>query len=92
MYQIIKRPLMTEKNSMIQANNTYAFEVDRKANKLQVRKAVEQLFQVKVVSVRTSIGRNRKRRTGTNFSRVRYTKKALVKLAPGDKIGLFEGV
>ena len=92
MYKIIKKPLISEKNSLLQADNIYAFEVERNADKVQIRKAVEQLFQVKVASVNTSICRNRPRRTGMRYSKVRYWKKALVKLAPGDKISLFEGV
>ncbi|MCB0393092.1 MAG: 50S ribosomal protein L23 [Bdellovibrionales bacterium] len=92
MYQVIKRPLITEKNSLHQAANVFAFEVDRDADKIQIRKAVEQLFQVKVLEVRTAVCRNRSRRVGSHLSRIKYWKKAMVKLAPGEKISLFEGV
>jgi len=92
MYQLIKKPLISEKNSLMQANNVYVFEVDKTANKIQIRKAVEQLFQVKVTDVKTSICRNRSKKTGTKFSKIKYWKKAMVKLAPGDKISIFEGV
>jgi large subunit ribosomal protein L23 len=92
MFQIIKRPLVTEKNSILQAGNVFAFEVAKNATKTEIKKAVEQLFQVKVKGVRTTICRGRVRRVGTKVSPVKYWKKALVQLAPGDKISLFEGV
>ncbi len=91
MYQIIKKPLVTEKNSMHSAIGAYAFEVDRKATKNEIRSAVEKLFDVKVDSVRTMVCRNRPRRVGMNYSKTRYWKKALVKLKTGEKIALFEG-
>lgn len=91
MTQIIKRPLITEKNSVYSAMNTYVFEVDKKAKKDQIKKAIEDAFSVKVNEVRTSLCRDRVRRTGQKFSNIRYWKKAYVKLAEGEKIGLFEG-
>ncbi|MFK8137303.1 MAG: 50S ribosomal protein L23 [Bdellovibrionales bacterium] len=91
MWQIIKKPLVTEKNTIHSAGGTYAFEVDRKATKDDIRKAVEEAFDVKVASVNTMIGRNRSRRVGKNFSKIRYHKKALVKLQPGESIAIFEG-
>lgn len=91
MFGIIKRPLVTEKNSMYSAMNTYVFEVDRKADKRQIKIAIEKAFNVKVEDVRTQICRNRARRTGAKLSAVRYWKKAFVKLPEGEKIGLFEG-
>ena len=98
MYHIIKAPLRTEKNTALQNNNnTYVFEVDRRANKKQIAKAVEQLFDVKVMTVRTLINRYRQyknRQFGQKVksqSRVHYWKKAFVQLYPGNKIRLFEG-
>lgn len=91
MFEIIKRPLVTEKNSVYSAMNTYVFEVDKKADKKQIKVAIEKAFNVKVDAVRTQVCRNRARRTGAKVSAVRYWKKAFVKLQEGEKIGLFEG-
>ena len=91
MFDIIKRPLVTEKNTVYSAMNTYVFEVDRRADKRQIKIAIEKAFNVKVEDVRTQICRNRARRTGMKLSAVRYWKKAFVKLPAGEKIGLFEG-
>lgn len=91
MTDIIRRPLVTEKNTHLSSLNVYAFEVDRRATKLDVKKAVEKAFRVKVATVRTSICRDRVRRTGRSLSKIKYWKKAFVKLAPGEKIHLFEG-
>lgn len=92
MASVIKKPLVTEKNTVHAAANTYAFEVDVKADKEEIKKAVEKSFGVKVVAVRTMNCRDRQRRTGARLSKVKYWKKALVKVAQGDKIALFEGV
>lgn len=91
MYYTIKRPIITEKNSMLAENGVYVFEVDRKASKTDIKKAIEKSFRVKVDAVRTSICRNRAKRTRLGEGRVRYWKKAMVKLAAGEKISLFEG-
>ncbi len=92
MHYVIKRPIITEKNSLIaEMSNTYAFEVDKKATKTDIKKAVETLFDVKVSSVNTSVCRNRSKRTRMGTTKVQYWKKALVKLAKGEKIALFEG-
>ena len=87
----IKKPLITEKNTIHSAAGVYAFEVDRKATKLEVKNAIEKVFDVKVDSVNTMVCRNRPRRVGRNYSKVRYWKKALVKLQPGESIAIFEG-
>lgn len=91
MLGIIKKPLITEKNTIHSAAGTYAFEVDRKATKLEVKEAIERAFDVKVDSVNTMVCRNRPRRTGRNYNKVRYWKKALVKLQAGESIAVFEG-
>lgn len=91
MLDVIKRPLVTEKNSIYNSLNTYVFEVDVKARKTQIKSAIESAFQVKVEGVRTVNCRNRSRRAGAKMSPVSYWKKAFVKLAPGEKISLFEG-
>jgi large subunit ribosomal protein L23 len=91
MTQVIRRPLVTEKNTLLAESGTYVFEVDRKATKLDVKKAVETRFRVKVASVRTALCRSRARRTRLGVSGVKYWKKALVRLKAGEKIALFEG-
>ena len=88
---IIKRALVTEKNNTMVENQTYVFEVDRKANKKEIRFHVEKYFGVKVQSVRTTICRGRSRRTSRGMGSVPYWKKALVRLKKGEKITLFEG-
>lgn len=92
MMQVIKRPLITEKNSIYNSMNTFVFEVDPRAKKDQIKKAVESAFKVKVESVRTTNCRNRSRRAGMRMGPVVYWKKAFVKLAQGEKISLFEGM
>ncbi len=70
----------------------YVFEVNRQSSKTEIRKAVEKLFRVKVASVRTILSRTKGRRTRTSVGKPLYFKKAMIKLAPNNKIGLFEGV
>lgn len=91
MFYVIKKPLITEKNSFHAESGVYAFEVDKSATKMEIKAAVEKLFRVKVASVNTAVCRGRSRRTKVGVSAVKYWKKALVKLAPGEKIQLFEG-
>ena len=91
MSQLIKKPLLTEKNNLLAAKNIYVFCVDRSSNKTQIRKYVEKYFNVKVQSVRTAICRGRARRTRFGYGRVKYWKKATVRLVLGETINLFEG-
>ena len=88
---ILKRPLITEKNTGHLQGNVYAFEVADKANKNDIAKAVETAFRVKVVDVRTMNCRGRQHRMGRYISKIGYFKKALVRLADGQKIKIFEG-
>ncbi len=89
---IIRRPLDTEKlDKQRDALNQYAFEVAREATKLDVKRAVEQFFKVKVIDVRTSIVRGKSKRLGRSEGRRPNWKKALVVLKEGDAISLFEG-
>jgi len=90
---VIKRPLLlTEKgNALRETQSQYLFEVDRRANKLQIRAAVEQLFNVKVTDVRTMVVRGRMRRMGRGHSKTKNWKKAIVSLKEGDTIEFFEG-
>ena len=90
---IIKRPLMlTEKgNALRETQNQYLFEVDRRANKIQIREAVERLFNVKVTDVHTMIVRGRMRRMGRGYAKTKNWKKAIVSVKDGDTIEFFEG-
>lgn len=92
-FQVIRRPIITEK-AMLQADydNQYTFEVALEANKAMVRDAVEQAFEVDVVNVRTMIVPGKPRRWGRRISHTPSWKKAVVTLAPGESIELFEGV
>src|SRR4051795_8770503 len=104
--QVIKRPLLTEKGSRLKESGGQAgeevdpetvksqllFEVARDANKIEIRNAVEKLWNVDVLSVRTSIVRGKEKRMGRFTGRRPAWKRALVTLAPGQKIEFFEGV
>lgn len=92
MKSIIKRPLITEKNAYKQKTGVYAFECDVATTKAEIKKAVEGLFDVKVVKINTTICRGHAKQTKFGAGKVPYWKKALVKLKEGNKIALFEGV
>jgi len=89
---IIRRPiLLTEKASTLrEEQNQVVFEVAREANKIQIKSAVETLFNVGVVSVRTQNVRGKDRRMGRGYGRLPNWKKAIVTLKPGDSIPFFE--
>lgn len=92
-HQIIKRPLITEKSTrQKEEGNQIAFVVDPKAGKIQIRQAVEKLFKVKVLAVRTMNVTGKKKRLGRFLGRKADWKKAIVKLREGDRIEFFEGV
>jgi len=92
-YKIIRRPLITEKSTIQkEMNNQLAFEVDRRANKIEIKKAVERIFKVQVEDVRTQNYQGKIKRLGRNLGRRRHWKKAVVTLKPGQKIEFFEGV
>ncbi|HNP86688.1 MAG: 50S ribosomal protein L23 [Chloroflexi bacterium SZAS-1] len=91
-HQIIIRPLITEKNTNLMSLNKYSFEVDRAANKAQIRHAVEEIFKVTVTNVHTLNVRGKLRRRGNRYGYTADWKKAIVTLAEGDRIELFEGV
>ena len=93
LYQVIKRPLITEKGTrQKEQSNQLVFEVDRRANKILVRNAIENIFKVEVVSVRMMNVKGKERRVGRNVGRRADWKKAIVRLAPGENIEFFEGV
>jgi len=89
---IIRRPiLLTEKASKLrEEQNQVVFEVAREANKVQIKNAVETLFNVGVVSVRTQVVRGKDRRMGRGYVKLPNWKKAVVTLKPGDNIPFFE--
>jgi large subunit ribosomal protein L23 len=88
LYEIIKRPIITEKTTVLQQNNQYVFEVDRSANKIEIRKAVELAFPGRKVSqVRTINLHSLTKRFGKKMGRVKATKKAIVSII-GDPIEL----
>ena len=89
---MLKRPLITEKTTLLGAQGQYVFEVDTRANKPQIGDAVEKAFDVQVLKVRTMMVRGRTRRIGTRISHRPAWKKAIVTLAPGEQIEYFEGV
>jgi len=90
--EVLRRPLITEKNTTLQAQNKYAFEVAKEANKPQVKQAVEKAFKVKVTTVNTIMVPGKSRRVGRRVVQTQSWKKAVVTLKPGDKIEFFEGV
>ncbi|MFN7262208.1 MAG: 50S ribosomal protein L23 [Pseudobdellovibrionaceae bacterium] len=92
MKQVIRKPLITEKNTLHNAAGVYVFEVDLDSTKTEIRNAVQKNFKVKVEAVRTSLGRGRGKMTKFGMGKAPYFKKAFVKLAAGEKIALFEGV
>jgi large subunit ribosomal protein L23 len=91
-HQIIIRPLITEKNTNLMSLNKYSFEVDRSANKMQIKQAIESIFNVSVTAVHTMNVRGKLRRRGMRYGYTADWKKAIVTLAEGDRIELFEGV
>jgi large subunit ribosomal protein L23 len=91
-YEVLRRPLITEKNTMLVEQNKYAFEVAGNANKPQIKDAVEKAFKVKVASVNVMCVPGKMRRAGRQRGMTSPWKKAVVTLEPGHKIELFEGV
>lgn len=90
-HDIIIRPLITEKSSRLMELNKYTFEVHSSANKIQVRKAIEEIFKVKVTSVHVINIHPKPKRMGAFLGKTRSWKKAIVSLAPGERIDFFEG-
>ena len=91
-YDIVVRPIITEKSTLLKdAGNQYVFEVQRDANKIEIKKAVEKLFKVRVVSVHVANMEGKKKRLGRFEGKKPDWKKAVVKLSPKDKITIFEG-
>ncbi|HLV10221.1 MAG TPA: 50S ribosomal protein L23 [Halanaerobiales bacterium] len=90
---VIIAPLISEQSmEMIEVNNTYTFKVDKRANKIEIRNAVEEIFNVDVLRVNTINVRGKKVRQGFRYGKRPDWKKAMVKLAEGDRIEVFEGM
>ncbi|MCL0041162.1 50S ribosomal protein L23 [Dehalococcoidia bacterium] len=91
-YEVLRRPVITEKNTDLMTQNKYVFEVMKSANKDQVKAAVEKAFKVRVVSVNTVMVPSKPRGYGRLKGQRSSWKKAIVTLMEGDKIEIFEGV
>ena len=92
-YQVIKEPRITEKaNIQKEDTNQVTFRVHKKANKVEIRQAVETFFKTKVLDVRTMNVRGKRRRMGKTVGKKSDWKKAVVRLAPGENIEFFEGM
>ena len=89
--QVIVEPVVSEKSYALMSDWKYTFRVDDRAHKTQIADAVERIFGVRVVEVRTAKVRAKPKRRGMHSGRTRSWKKAIVQLAPGDRIELFEG-
>jgi large subunit ribosomal protein L23 len=89
---IIIEPLVTEKTNEAMGHGTYSFKVHPRATKADIHNAVEEIFDVKVINVNTANMRGKPRRMGLKTGRTSHWKKAVVTLAPGQKIKFFEGV
>ena len=91
-HDIVIRPLITEKTSIQkEVNNQITFEVDRKANRVEIKKAIENIFNVNVVGVRTMQVKGKTKQRGRIVGKRRDWKKAIVTLMPGERIDFFEG-
>jgi large subunit ribosomal protein L23 len=87
---IIRRPIfLTEKSNTLRGQNQVVFEVQRGANKIQIKTAVQKLFNVKVESVNTMLYRGKDRRMGRGYAKMQNWKKAIVTLAEGENIDFF---
>lgn len=92
-HQIIRKMLVTEKTTLArEESNKYIFEVDRKANKVEIGRAVEKLFKVKVVDVHVMNVLGKKKRAGRVIGQKSSWKKAIITLTAGNRIEIFEGV
>jgi large subunit ribosomal protein L23 len=89
---VIRRPLVTEQSMAGIAEGRYTFEVDPRANKIEIRRAVEEIWGVRVERVNTMRLRGKTRRVGRSVGRRPDWKKAIVKLRPGQRIEFFEGL
>ena len=92
-YDIIIRPVVTEKTSIQKEDfNQVSFEVDRRANRVEIRRAIEKIFNVKVADVKTMQVKGKVKRRGRVVGKRKDWKKAIVSLMPGERIDFFDGV
>ena len=91
LYEVLRRPLITEKSTVLQAEGKYAFEVAREATKPQIKQAVEKAFKVEVTAVNVVTVPGKRRRLGRRLLPAHPWKKAIVTLKSGDSIEFFEG-
>ena len=91
-HEILVRPIITEKNTMLNDQGKYTFEVLQDANKIEIKRAVEEIFKVRVSTVNTIKVPGKMRRFGRSAGMTRVWKKAVVTLGPGERIELFQGV
>jgi large subunit ribosomal protein L23 len=90
--QVIIRPVVSEKSYVLSAADRYTFRVHADAHKTHIRQAVEELFDVHVVDVRTMSVKSKPKRRGQTSGRTRKWKKAIVQIAPGESIPIFQGL
>ena len=92
-YDLIRRPLITEKTNIQKENyNQITFEVDRNANRVEIKRAIQDIFNVKVDTVKTIQVKGKTKQRGRIIGKRRDWKKAIVKLMPGERIDFFDGV
>ena len=91
-HRVLIKPTITEKSTLLQESGKYTFQVAMKSNKVEVKQAVEQSFNVTVLDVNTTKLRGKQKRYGPRFSKQPDVKKAVVTLKPGDRIDIVEGV
>lgn len=91
-YAVLLRPIITEKTTVLTGADKYVFEVDLRANKNQIKEAVQVAFNVRVAEVNTMVMKGKPKRFGRRVTNRPDWKKAIVTLVPGDKIELFEGI
>tara|TARA_B100000676_G_scaffold276709_1_gene297810 strand:- start:326 stop:613 length:288 start_codon:yes stop_codon:yes gene_type:complete len=91
-FDILRKPIVSEKASDLQGSHKYTFEVSKNANKQQIKTAVEKAFGVNVVSVNVLTLRRKRKRYGPRLSKLSFWKKAIVTLKDGETITMYEGV
>jgi large subunit ribosomal protein L23 len=91
-YQVLLKPTITEKSTLLQESGRYTFEVDPRANKIQVKEAVQRNFNVTVTDVNITKLHGKRKRYGPRVKKMPDIKKAVVTLKPGDRITLVEGL
>jgi large subunit ribosomal protein L23 len=91
-HEVLVKPTITEKSTILQESGKYTFEIAPAANKVQVKEAVEKNFNVTVLDVNITKLRGKRKRYGPRFKKMPDTKKAVVTLRPGDRINLIEGL